>query len=1363
VKLLASLRLGRLEPLVRHVGRGVAIVVAVLVAVAIGSLSMDLGPAARQLAERYASNELGRSVRIGTLRINLLMGTLFGQVEALDVRIAGRRESDRPFFTAGRVAAAIDWWPAVARRPNITVTAVDLTDWNMLVEKWDDGTNFPRRRSREPRPREGKGAATATLRDFRGTRGVFAYEDHEAPWSVVAPNISVSISNYPDYHGTIGSTGGRVSIQDFVPMWANIKARFAIDGSTLRLDAIDLESDGARSSATGHIDMARWPEQTYTVSSRVHFHRMRELFFAHQPWPLSGEGDFNGTFHLFKGGHDLSGSFSSPLAGFHAYRFPNLYGSLQWTNRFFEVTNAGSDLFGGDATFEFSVKRTEPDAPKTIRFDASYADVDLAELSDFQELPGLRFAGQASGRNVVEWPSGKPEMRKGDGHVEVRAPEGAQLMTGSLPVRGSVDAPQGLRRFSTHVPVAGEVSYQFDTQNVTLDEGQFATPATHVAFAGRTAWADETDIRFRATSRDWQESQQVLAGILTDFGSPAGPVAIGGRGQFTGQLTGQLRRPRVEGAFTGEDMRAWDTLWGDGSAQLVVENNYVTVKDGTIRHDGSEIQATGLFSLRYPRGDGGQEIDARFRVLRRDVDTLRHAFKIDDYPVSGVMSGEFHLTGQYARPFGFGSMTIEPGTAYGESFDQGRATLRFDGAGIRLDAITVAKGAGTMSGAAFVGWDATYSFDAEAREIPMEAVAAFAYPTLRPGGAVDFTADGSGTFDAPRYDVRFRVSDLSVAGEPVGQATGTLAVRGSELTGGIDVASPRLAVTGSGRIALTQQGDAELSFRFHDSSLDPYVRLFEPRLSPYTTAVASGSIRVKGQLADVDELLVEGTVDRFDLQMFDYAIRNAGPVRLALDRHVVRVDQLELVGQDTRLRIDGTIGLHDQRIALQAIGDANLGILQGFFRNVRGSGRAELAASVNGDLRDPVFSGSATISNGRVRHFSLPNALDGINGTLRFDSRAVRLDEVTAIVGGGRVQFGGRAAFEGYLPGELNVTMRGEGMQLRYPEGVRSTVDADLLVRGNVKAPTVGGSILVKHALWNRRLDPGTGLLDLGGKDPAPAASAAAPPAVPLRLDIQVLVPSTLRIDNNMAKLVAGADLQLRGTYDRPLLFGRADVDRGEVLFEGRRYLVTKGAIEFTNPSRIEPFFDVEAQTRVRVPGQTYQVTIRATGTMERLQPTLESDPPLPAGDVLALLFSDVRRTGSQGLADADLRALQQPNERETDLLTTAATRTLTSPISSEVGRVVEKTFGVDTFQLTPTLVDPYSQSTSLRVNPSARVTIGKRVSDRVYLTFSRSLSTSINDQILLLEYDESDRFSWILSRNEDQTYAIEVRVRHTF
>ena len=87
---------------------------------------------------------------------------------------------------------------------------------------------------------------------------------------------------------------------------------------------------------------------------------------------------------------------------------------------------------------------------------------------------------------------------------------------------------------------------------------------------------------------------------------------------------------------------------------------------------------------------------------------------------------------------------------------------------------------------------------------------------------------------------------------------------------------------------------------------------------------------------------------------------------------------------------------------------------------------------------------------------------------------------------------------------------------------------------------------------------------------------------------------------------------------------------------------------------------------------------------------------------------------------------------------------------------------GVDTFQLSPSFVDPYSEQTS-GLNPTARLTIGKRISDRVYLTFSRSLGTTINDQIVLLEYDASDRLSWLLSRNEDQTYALEFRVRHRF
>jgi autotransporter translocation and assembly factor TamB len=157
------------------------------------------------------------------------------------------------------------------------------------------------------------------------------------------------------------------------------------------------------------------------------------------------------------------------------------------------------------------------------------------------------------------------------------------------------------------------------------------------------------------------------------------------------------------------------------------------------------------------------------------------------------------------------------------------------------------------------------------------------------------------------------------------------------------------------------------------------------------------------------------------------------------------------------------------------------------------------------------------------------------------------------------------------------------------------------------------------------------------------------------------------------------------------------------------------------------------------------------------LQPEFTSDPPLPPGDVLSLLLSDTTP------GDAEVASLRSPNQREQDLLQARATRALTGALSAEVGRVVQDTFGVDSFQITPLLVDPYQQSVGLNVNPAARVTIGKRISDRIYLTYARSLSSSTRDEIILLEYDQDDTTGWVLSQNEDGTYALEVRRRVAF
>ena len=1356
--------------------RAVKLTIAILAAAVVASLTIDLGPSLRQFAEKGGTAQLKRGIHIGRLSVHILRGSFVLD----DFSIDGVNPGDRPFFTARRLEIGIDWTAVIQRRPDITISSVEMTDWKMLVEKWPGRNNFPRLVNNDARP-SGPRRFTVTLKYLRAWRGQFTFEDHEAPWSIVAPGIDLNITNLPQYHGTATFKGGTVAIQDHLPMSADFRAAFVLDGPRVHLSRIDMLTDGAVTSAAGEVDFSHWPNMQFAVKSRVNFPRMREIFFTKETWRLAGEGDFTGTFRLYPGGHNLKGTFASQAASVDELPFPGLYGTLQWNEHGFDVWSAGSKFYGGDSTFQYSIKPLGKPTPPTQRFDVDFAHADLAPFTDLELTPkGLHFGGAADGHVYLEWPNGKFSQRSGSGHLVVTPPAGTALMTASLDAARAADvnhdrhewgpfAPQPL---APHLPIGGQLTFRLDQGQWQVEGGELRTERTHVRFDGAADWNARGRFAFHVVSRDFQEADQLLAGIITDFGSPTGVVPFGGRGEFDGTMTGPFKRPRVEGSFRGEDLWAWDTLWGNGSAHLVIENNYVDIKDGDVRLNGSEIHTDGKFSLGYPRSDAGDEIDARFRIVRRDLASLRHAFQIDEYPVSGLFSGEMHLTGPYQRPLGFGAMVIDEGRAYGQPMRKATASLRFDGKGIRLDAIDIAvndnSARGGVTGAAYVGWDSTYSFNATGRGIPVDNVAALNVRQIAPTGVGEFTANGSGTFDAPRNDFKFRVANLFVGEEGVGDVTGTVALRGNEVSGDFDVASPRLALTGAGRIALTPQADCELSFRFHDSSLDPYVRLFLPNLSPYTTAVTSGSVRVVGELTDIDHLLVDATVDVLDMRLFDYALRNAEPIRITLDQRTINILNLQLVGEDTKLKVLGKVGLRDQRISLQATGDANLGILQGFFRDVRGSGRAELRAAVDGPLREPLFSGSAIITNGRVRHLSLPNALDNINGAIRFDSRGIQLDELTASMGGGPIQFGGRIGFEGYLPGELNVLVTGQDMHLRYPEGIQSTVDVDLALRGNVKAPVVGGVVTVQSAVWTRRLDAPGSIFDLAARtanagEAAPASGDMAAP-VPIRFDLEIKAPSAFRMDTNLIRLTASADLNLRGTYDKPVLLGRADVDRGEVNFEGRRYRVTRGSIDFTNPNRIEPFIDVEAQTNVRVPGQTYLVTVSVTGTPTRLaQPTLESDPPLPQAEVVALLLGSSQPGSTlQGSVAPELQRIQNPNRIETDILSTRATQALSNPLSSQVGRAVESTFGVDTFQLSPSFTDPNALTS--RLNPTARVTIGKRISDRAYLTFSRSLNSTINDQILLLEYDATDRFYWLFSRNEDQqTYALEFRVRHTF
>ena len=94
-------------------------------------------------------------------------------------------------------------------------------------------------------------------------------------------------------------------------------------------------------------------------------------------------------------------------------------------------------------------------------------------------------------------------------------------------------------------------------------------------------------------------------------------------------------KPRIEGHFVGDRMRAWDIDWGHGVARP--RDREQLRRHQEERHHEGDIadRRRRPFSLGYPRRDGGEEINAPHPhdqpAARRPASTPS---MLDDYPMT---------------------------------------------------------------------------------------------------------------------------------------------------------------------------------------------------------------------------------------------------------------------------------------------------------------------------------------------------------------------------------------------------------------------------------------------------------------------------------------------------------------------------------------------------------------------------------------------------------------------------------------------------------------------------------------------------------------------------------------------------------
>jgi hypothetical protein len=145
---------------------------------------------------------------------------------------------------------------------------------------------------------------------------------------------------------------------------------------------------------------------------------------------------------------------------------------------------------------------------------------------------------------------------------------------------------------------------------------------------------------------------------------------------------------------------------------------------------------------------------------------------------------------------------------------------------------------------------------------------------------------------------------------------------------------------------------------------------------------------------------------------------------------------------------------------------------------------------------------------------------------------------------------------------------------------------------------------------------------------------------------------------------------------------------------------------------------DVTAEVSPHASTQTFNVSIHLTGTpYGGFRFTTSSDPWLSDQQIVLLLLGESPDVGTEAREE---RALQSPQQLQEQMLQAFGARLLTAPITGRVESVVERATLLDSVLVSPTL--------GTELNPSAKLTLGKRISSKVFLTYSRTLSTSATD-----------------------------------
>jgi Uncharacterized protein conserved in bacteria len=958
---------------------------------------------------------------------------------------------------------------------------------------------------------------------------------------------------------------------------------------------------------------------------------------------------------------------------------------------------------------------------------------------------------------------------------------GQSLKTATGSINADVTANAGSAADTDRVPIAGRVELTAANGLFSIGRADLSSAASKLTASGQFDLAKEnSDLTIALNSTNASEVARLIRvlGISDTLQQQmnSAQADLAGNLTFTGKVTGNFTDPNIAGhasldslILRGRDVGAVTTDIARSPIELDLKNGMLRDRDG----------GTIAFSLNAPTG-GSNNTSVQATLTNVNAGNLLAALpvtlpeRIQDF--TGQTSGTVNLTGLPNDARGEINIASKAGSIGGQAFDSLTAKAVFTGTRIELQTGEIRVGQGSVTATGNYDRVSTeFNFDLTGKTVPLPlALTLLPKSDVIPSitGMTDFTAKATGFYDRPSsYNVNFSGAGHNVVIND--NALGEVTFNGNTVN---QLLTANLIANIEGR---PQQISATVNFandnlpfhleqRLDQSPIGPYIAFIPALKNLAISGTATGIVEFGGNLSDVDangnrgityrNLSGTAKFSQLSLLIQDSPLAATEPVSIRFNTREIVFESAHFAGGGSNMTIAGTKALADDAVEdLSINGRVNLALANLVLRDTDAffGGFATVSVRYTGPKPTARLVGTADVENASVAAFvgSDRISFDRIKGHVIFTANEAQIENATGFLGGGRFTASGGAQLNGLSLQAFRMSVNGDNVTVPLPKDFITTGDADLEISGRRPdnggdlAVSITGRVAAKRSLYSKDIDLSS---IVGARRDQPISFGSSLSG--LRFDISIEGRDALVVHNNVADLTASVSLRVTGDADNPQITGRVTANGGTIIFRKDRYQIQRGVLEFPPETFIEPVINLQAETEIA----GYQIFINLSGPLtdtESLNATVRSSPALPQNDVISLIT-----TGSLSNTATGIPTLAQTGiNTAADILTDAI-------ISNPARKATDKLFGLNVFEIDPIIAGE-------RVNPGARLTVGRQINNNLRVTYSTNLSQDQN-QVLAVEYRVSNKLSFVaqyeqrslnnVTRNRDN-FSIEIRFRRRF